>query len=207
MERIKLSNSILIDNYEEVDNYDLEKIIPNSGAEKLNGLIIRAYEMKFSQTANENGEVYSDGAFSDFINRYFVDKKFNIPVTLMHGRSFDDLVGRVLCCEVNSVGLYFVCYLPKSTPRYEQVKLALQEGLLQGLSKEGWATDYDMEQDGTLVVNQFDLLCVSLVDLPANGVNFEKLQEIKNATQFVDKRYCNGNDYINDVNDINDMFN
>lgn len=203
MKKIKLSNNILIDNYEEVDNYDLEKIVPNSGGDKLNGLIIRGYEMKFSQSANENGEVYSDGAFSDFITRYFVNKKFNIPVTLMHGRNFADLIGRVLCCEINSVGLYFVCYLPKNTPNYEYVKIALQEGLLQGLSKEGWATDYDWQDDGTMVVNQFDLLCVSLVDLPANGVNFEKLQEIKNATQFIDKRLKVGNEEDN----IDDMFN
>lgn len=203
MEKIKLTNDILIDNYEEVDNYDLERIVPNSGAEKLNGLIIRAYEMKFGQTANENGEVYSDDAFSDFIKRYFVDKNFNIPVTLMHGRSFEDLIGRVLCCEVNSVGLYFVCYLPKTTPRYQYVKTALQEGLLQGLSKEGWATDYDWKQDGTMVINNFDLLCVSLVDLPANGINFEKLQEIRNATQFIDK-----NPKIKSEKDsIDEMFN
>lgn len=202
MEKIKLTNDILIDNYEEVDNYDLERIVPNSGAEKLNGLIIRAYEMKFGQTANENGEVYSDDAFSDFIKRYFVDKKFNIPVTLMHGRNFDDLVGRVLCCEVNSVGLYFVCYLPKTTPRYQYVKTALQEGLLQGLSKEGWATDYDWKQDGTMEINHFDLLCVSLVDLPANGINFEKLQEIKNATQFFDKK-----PKTSEKDSIDDMFN
>lgn len=202
MEKIKLTNDILIDNYEEVDNYDLERIVPNSGAEKLNGLIIRAYEMKFGQTANENGEVYSDDAFSDFIKRYFVDKKFNIPVTLMHGRNFEDLVGRVLCCEVNSVGLYFVCYLPKFTARYEQIKLALQEGLLQGLSKEGWATDYDWKEDGTMVINQFDLLCVSLVDLPANGINFEKLQEIKNATHFIYKKTGKS-----EKDSIDDMFN
>lgn len=204
MEKIKLSNDILIDNYEEVDNYDLERIVPNSGAEKLNGLVIRAYEMKFGQTANENGEVYSDDAFSDFIKRYFVDKKFNIPVTLMHGRRFEDLIGRVLCCEVNSVGLYFICYLPKTALRYEHVKLALQEGLLQGLSKEGWATDYDWKEDGTMVINQFDLLCVSLVDLPANGINFEKLQEIKNATQFVDKKTKTGKSA---EDSIDDMFN
>lgn len=203
MKKIKLSNDILIDNYEEVDDYNLERIVPNSGAERLNGLIIRGYEMKFSQSVNENGETYSDDAFSDFINRYFVNKKFNIPVTLMHGRRFEDLIGRVLCCEINSVGLYFVCYLPKTTPRYEQVKTALQEGLLQGLSKEGWAVDYDWKEDGTMVVNQFDLLCVSLVDLPANGVNLEKLQEIKNATRFVDNRQ----EEKIDENNIDDMFN
>lgn len=202
MKKVKLSNDILIDNYEEVDNYDLTRIVPNSGGEKLNGLIIRGYEMKFNQSANENGEVYSDDAFSDFINRYFVGKRFNIPVTLMHGRSFDDLIGRVLCCEINSVGLYFVCYLPKATPRYEYVKMALQEGLLQGLSKEGWATEYDWKEDGTMVINQFDLLCVSLVDLPSNGVNLEKMQEIKNATQFIDSRKK-----ADEVSNIDDMFN
>ena len=74
---------------------------------------------------------------------------------------------------------------------------------MQGLSKEGWAVDYDWKEDGTMVVNQFDLLCVSLVDLPANGVNLEKLQEIKNATRFVDNRQ----EEKIDENNIDDMFN
>lgn len=199
MERKKIYNEVLIDSYEEVENLELSKIAQGEQG-KLNGLIVRGYEMKFNGGTNENGERYAEGAFSDFINRYFVEKKINIPLTLMHGRTFNDLVGRVLCCEVNSVGLYFVAYIPKGIKDYEAIKTAIKEGLIQGLSKEGWATDYDYNDKGEMIINKFDLLCVSLVDCPANGVIFEKTQEVKDATQFIDRREKT-------KNDIDDFFN
>lgn len=191
--KIALTNGVLIDNYEEVDNYDLTKIVPKANAEQLNGLIIRGYEMKFNNTANENGEIYTEACFDDFINRYFVGKGLNIPVTLMHGKRFEDLCGRVLSCEVNSVGLYFVVYVPKSTYFYERIKAALKEGILQGFSKEGWAVDYEWDKDNRFVVKEFELLNISLVDVPANGINFEKLQEtkIENATAFKPRKAAN----------------
>ncbi|MGJ1042671.1 hypothetical protein ACR77V_12600, partial [Staphylococcus epidermidis] len=74
----------------------------------------------------------------------------NMVVDLQHSEAVDDQVGRVIYLEVNTVGFYFVAYIPRSVARYEQVKNLLKEGILQGFSKYGYATDYEFNynQDG-----------------------------------------------------------
>lgn len=188
MEKIKINDAVLIDNYEEVENYELEKITHNpNDAQRLSGLIIRGYETKFAKGTNENREQYDPHCFDEFVEEYFVKNKLNIPVTLHHDN--DKLVGRVLCLEVNSVGFYFVVYIPKRIKLYDEIKTLIEEGLLQGLSKEGWATDYDykFKEDGSfdyMQINKMSICGVSLVAMPANGVGFEKTEEIKNQLQF-----------------------
>lgn len=186
----KLSDAVLIGSYEEVDNLELSTITKNSADNtRLNGLIIKGYETKFNNGTNENHERYTRECLDNFINEYFVKNKLNIPVTLMHGYEFKDLVGRVLVCEVNTTGFYFVVYIPKTLSIYPDIVTSLKEGLLQGFSKEGWATDYEEVFD-THGVWQYDLikemklLAVSLVACPANGLNFEKTQEIADATKY-----------------------
>lgn len=203
MEKIKINDAVLIDNYEEVDNYELEKITHNpTDAQRLSGLIIRGYEMKFAKGTNENREQYDPHCFDEFVEEYFVKNKLNIPVTLHHDN--DKLVGRVLCLEVNSVGFYFVVYIPKRIKLYDEIKTLIEEGLLQGLSKEGWATDYDykFKEDGSfdyMQINKMSICGVSLVAMPANGVGFEKTEEIKNQLQFKKLQ--------EDKNNIDEFFN
>ena len=65
----------------------------------------------------------------------------------------------------------------------------IEEGLLQGLSKEGWATDYEYiwKKDGSfdyMKINKMEIVSVSLVACPANGEPLERAEEIKNATHF-----------------------
>ena len=66
----------------------------------------------------------------------------------------------------------------------------LREGILQGFSKMGYATDwqYVWTDDGDFdyeLIKEFKLLRMSLVSTPANGIPFEKLQETKrNALAF-----------------------
>ena len=203
MEKIKINDAVLIDNYEEVDNYELEKITHNpNDAQRLSGLIIRGYETKFAKGTNENCEQYDPHCFDEFVEEYFVKNKLNIPVTLHHDD--DKLVGRVLCLEVNSVGFYFVIYIPKKIKRYDEIKTLIEEGLLQGLSKEGWAIDYDykFKEDGSfdyMQINKMSICGVSLVAMPANGVGFEKAEEIKNQLQFKKLQ--------EDKNNIDEFFN
>lgn len=203
MEKIKINDAVLIDNYEEVDNYELEKITHNpNDAQRLSGLIIRGYETKFAKGTNENAEQYDPHCFDEFVEEYFVKNKLNIPVTLHHDN--DKLVGRVLCLEVNSVGFYFIVYIPKRIKLYDEIKTLIEEGLLQGLSKEGWATDYDykFKEDGSfdyMQINKMSICGVSLVAMPANGVGFEKTEEIKNQLQFKKLQ--------EDKNNIDEFFN
>ena len=50
MEKIKIQDAVLIDNYEEVDNLELSKITHNpNDAQRLSGLIVRGYETKFAK--------------------------------------------------------------------------------------------------------------------------------------------------------------
>ena len=114
-------------------------------------------------------------------------------VDLQHSEAVDDQVGRVIYLEVNTVGFYFVAYIPRSVARYEQVKNLLKEGILQGFSKYGYATDYEFNynQDGYVEyveITEFRLCSVSLVTMPANPVGFESIGEpLKDGLQFVNK--------------------
>lgn len=209
MEKKRIHNDILIDNFDEVSDYPLQSIVPSAAnsAEKLEGLIIRGYEMKYDNRANENNERYTPDALKSFIKRYFVDKSLNIPVTLMHEQGFDALVGRVLCVELNSVGAYFVVYIPRSHRRYNDILVALREKLLQGFSKEGFATDYELDENNVFIIKEFELLAMSLVATPANGLTFEKLQKIENATSLIDKTKQEKKVNDGDNSDFDDMLN
>lgn len=178
MDKIKITDTVKIGSYEEVDNLKLSALTKNDqDYETLNGLIVKGYEMKWGKDSNTNGETYDKGAFDRFIDEYFVKGGFNMPVTINHSPALEDLAGRVLIIETNSVGFYFVVYIPKTYVNYHMVRNLLKEGLLQGFSKEGWATDYDFDDNGTMVIKEMVLTNVSIVSTPANGIKFEALKE------------------------------
>lgn len=188
-EKYKIQDAVLIGSYEEIDKKELSSITHNQDDKQiLDGLILRGYETKFNRT-NENGERYTKEALDDFLENYFIKNKLNMPLTIQHKDDIMHIVGRVLIVEVNSVGFYFVCYIPRAIPQYAHVKALIEEGVLQGLSKEGWATDfsYKFTKDGDVdyvQINKMDLLAMSIVTTPANAVTFERVQEIKNTLRF-----------------------
>lgn len=189
-------DQVLLGDWEEVPaGTDAQTIKPELAPEKLDGLIIKGYEMKFGKT-NENGERYDKGAFDDFIKSYFVDGKLNMPVDINHEGYCNWLAycGRVLYIEVNNVGFYFAVYIPRTYPDYDRVLWALKNGIIQGFSKEGFVgwNDYKIKykDDGTFdyeLILKMSVVSVSLVCTPANGIAFEKMQETKNALVFNNK--------------------
>lgn len=189
-EKKLIENSVPFGSWEEVENIPLSAVTKNDkDTERLNGLVIRGYEMKFD-VVNENGEKYEKGAFDKFIKRYFVDNRLNMPVDVQHCQNWDCLAGRVLLIEVNTVGFYVVAYIPRTYVHYEHIKNLIKEGILQGFSKMGWATDYEFmykrggEYDYTLI-KEMDILSVSLVATPANRLAFEKIGEtVANALRY-----------------------
>lgn len=209
MERKLITDEILIGKWEEVTELPTSDITnDDSDRSHLNGLLVYGYEMKFGRI-NENQEKYDPACFDEFIHKYFVANKLNIPVDVMHGRTFDDLVGRVIYCETNTTGFYFVCYIPRCVPRYEHIKSLLHEGIIQGFSKCGWATEWEdkYNNDGSLAyiyITQMQLLSVSLVATPANGLGFEKKKELRNETRFVARR--DGDDSCNNDDQLKDFF-
>lgn len=188
-DKIKIQDTTLIGDWNEVTDYELSKITKkDTDTQRLNGIIIKGYETKFSRV-NENGERYEPGCLDKFIQSYFIDNGLNMVVDVQHGYGIDDQVGRVVYLETNTVGFYFVAYIPKTVSRYEQIRNLLAEGILQGFSKCGWATDYDWEyeRDGseTFVVKEMSILSVSLVTSPANAIPFESVGEtIENRLEY-----------------------
>lgn len=181
-----LCNAVTIGDWEDV------KGIPTSQLTKrdedtalLDGLIIRGYEMEWDKT-NENYERYAKDAFDKFINDYFIDRGFNLVVDIEHaGLDPQWLAGRVIYAEINSRGMYYIVYIPRTYVHFDMVRNLLQEGILQGFSKMGYATDWEDvwdKQTGEFMyqlIKEFKLLAMSLVSAPANGMQFEKLQEVK----------------------------
>ena len=189
MEKKKIKNTVLFGDYKKVKGLPLSDIVSGVDSdEKLDGIILRGYETKFASDVNENGEVYQKGCLDKFINRYFVENGLNMVVDIQHNEQ--RLCGRVLVIEVTAEGFYFVVYLPRRLKGFEEVKVLLEEKILQGFSKEGWAIDYTFEgKEGEeyMLIKEMEIVSISLVASPANGVVIEKAQEIKNATTFINE--------------------
>lgn len=186
-------DGVLLGDWEEVSGLPLSSVTKkDTDTATLDGLIIKGYETKFNVT-NENGERYAPNCLDAFVKKYFIEHELNMVVDLMHGLDIDSQIGRVIYLEVNTVGFYFVAYIPRSVARYEQVKALLREGILQGFSKMGWATDYEFRytKNGDfdfVQINEFQLCSVSLVTMPANAIPFEAIGEpIKDGLQFVNR--------------------
>lgn len=194
-ERLPLVDAVKIGKYEEVDDLDLETIT-RAGEDKgtkLNGLLVYGYETKFADGTNANGERYAKEALDTFVEEYYKKRKLNMPLTIQHRNDLGHLAGRVLILEVDSVGFYFVAYVPKSYRYYADVKAMIEEGVLQGLSKEGWSTKGKMfyTKDGSFdyyLVEEMEILAVSLVTTPANGNPLEKAREIKDALTYIKRQ-------------------
>lgn len=190
-----IRENVLLGDWEEVQGVEAQTIKPELAPEKLDGLIIKGYEMKFGKT-NENGEQYDVTAFDEFIKRYFVDGRMNMPVDVNHQgwQDWRSYCGRVLYIEVNSVGFYFAAYVPRTYPEYDRLLWALKNGIIQGFSKEGFVgyDDYDLvwNADGTFdheQIHKMNVVSVSLVCTPANGLPFEQMKETRNALYFENK--------------------
>lgn len=186
-------DAVLIGSWEEVQGVEAQTLNKDLKPESLDGLILRGYEMRWD-TTNENGERYEPTAFDDFILDYFVDRGLNMPVDINHEgwQNWRAYCGRVLYIETNSVGFYFVVYVPRTFANYDELRDMLKNGILQGFSKEGWATDweYRYKEDGSFdyeLIKKMKVVSVSIVTTPANGIEFEKMQEIKNALVYKNK--------------------
>lgn len=190
-----IREQVLLGDWEEVQGINAQTLNKNLAPESLDGLILKGYEMKFGQT-NENGEQYEPTAFDEFIQRYFVEGKLNMPVDINHQGWHDwhACCGRVLYIEVNTVGFYFVVYVPRVFEGYEALKWRLQQGIIQGFSKEGYVDwdgyEYRWKEDGSFdyeLIKKINVISVSLVFTPANGLPFEQMRETRNALVFANR--------------------
>lgn len=188
MQKIKINDTTRLGSWEEVEKISAADITKNENDYNiLNGIILRGYETKFADGVNENGEMYSKNSIDNFIQRYFVDRKMNMPVDIEHDHRPEWLAGRVLSIENNDTGFYFISYIPKTFMHYNTVLHLLQEGILQGFSKEGYGEGEIVNEKGKepyLLISKMDILRVSLVSMPANRNKFDNMQLTKNILQY-----------------------
>lgn len=177
-DKIKITNAVKLGEWREVEGISL----PDS-TETFDGLIISGKEMLFAGR-NFNGEAYAPTAFDNFINAYFIKHELNMPVNVMHDSRPEWLVGRVVSMEVSEDGVSYMVYIPRTIANYATVKTLLANGILQGFSKEGYATTFDFVKDDDtgeeyIYVTDMWITAVSLVDVPANGLKFDSTEETK----------------------------
>ena len=195
MDIYEVKDTTKINDFKEVEKLELSKITRNEGdKELLTGLIISGFEMKFGKI-NENREMFESTCIDDYMKNYFVKNKLNVPVTLLHNGDLNHLVGRVLVVETSTTGFYFTIYIPRGVTGYDDIKLKIKEGILQGFSKEGWADEYEVKytKDGAfdyILIKKLIFASLSVVSTPANSLRFDKIGEtanIINSTKFVNK--------------------
>jgi phage head maturation protease len=195
MDIYEVKDTTKINDFKEVEKLELSKITRNEGdKELLTGLIISGFEMKFGKI-NENSEMFESTCIDDYMQNYFVKNKLNVPVTVLHRYDLFHLVGRVLVIETSTTGFYFTVYIPRGVTGYDDIKLKIKEGILQGFSKEGWADEYEVKytKDGEfdyVLIKKLIFASLSIVSTPANSLRFDKIGEtanIINSTKFVNK--------------------
>lgn len=193
MEKHIIRDTVLIGDWQDVQALPLSSITKRADdVELLDGIIVKGYEMKWEVT-NENGEMYEQGCFDDFISRYYLANGLNVVLDVQHDERPEWLVGRALYIETNSVGFYIVGYIPREDPSFAAVKSKLKNGILQGFSKCGIVEDgeWRYKKDGSFdyeLIKKISLLSISLVATPANGVPFEEVAETrKNRLEYVNK--------------------
>lgn len=176
-EKIYIENTAKIGDWKEVKGIKQSEITNNDADTAiLDGMLVYGYEMRW-EGVNENGQTYAPNAFDKFIDEYFIANGLNMKVTVEHSQLVDDLAGRVIYLERNDKGIYFVAYIPRTYVNYVRERNLLREGILQGFSKEGWATDYSFDENGVMIINEMKMSAVSIVSSPANRMKFETVNE------------------------------
>lgn len=120
-------------------------------------------------TANLNGEIYQSDSYDEFIASYYEAQGLNLPLTLMHGGGWQDIAGKVTAVEKDAEGLTITAVILRNLPNFDHVMALVDAGLLQGVSDEGFATDFVFNDDkeGTVTIRKACIMGVSLVTTPA----------------------------------------
>ena len=69
------------------------------------GDIMISAQLKRWGEVNQNGEIYTEEAYEQFINDYYIKGNLNVPFTLMHGWGVENIIGRVDSMKSDEKGL------------------------------------------------------------------------------------------------------
>ena len=139
-------------------------IVAEDGSEK--GIEVKGFVTSFAD-GNENGMRFDRKSYDKCIVEYFEKNEINIPIDLMHIRDMFHLAGVCKKFQKKQDGVEITVFIPKGVYFYGLIKTLIDNGVLQGFSNYGWITNWT-EKDGVLVVLDFRLVSISLVDVPAD---------------------------------------
>lgn len=141
-------------------------ITADDGSEK--GIEVKGYLTKFGET-NFNGFNFDKKSYDQCINEYFEKNDLNIPIDLMHSRDALHLAGICNKFQKKNDGVEITAFIPKGIYFYNLIKILIDNGILQGFSNYGFISDYDFDRaSDSLIVKSFQLISISLVDVPAD---------------------------------------
>lgn len=176
MEKIKVKNYV---SFTPTENKKPYKVRMGDNGEEL-GIEIRGAVTQFD-TVNENGFIFDKQSYDRCVAEYFEKNNFNIPVDVMHQMTFEHTIGRAEKFSKDEKGVTMLAFIPKGQQIYEEIKTKLDWGILQGFSNCGFITKGNFNDDGTVNVEDFQLLSVSLVSTPADIT----AKFIANKTDFI----------------------
>lgn len=133
------------------------------------GLTVTA-RLKVWSKRNLNAETYEPTAYDEFITDYYGRGDLNMPLTLMHGQRVEDIIGKVTTIEKDEEGLTVTAQVMDGLPMSETVKTLISAGVLQGMSDEGYADDFDYDEKDGFRIRKAAMLAISLVTTPAESL-------------------------------------
>lgn len=144
------------------------------------GIEVSGKVTEFNVT-NENGLKFDKKSYDACISDYFEKHGLNIPIDIMHVRDAQHLAGVAKKFIKRSDGVEVTAFIPKGVYFYGLIKTLIDNGVLQGFSNYGCMRDCEWSrEDEAVVVKEFFLISISLVDVPADT----STKFIKNATDF-----------------------
>lgn len=160
--------------------YYQNAVIYSSTEDTADGLRIRA-KLKSWNTTNLNGYNFAKNSYDDFIAEYYEKYGYKVPLTLMHGHSFADIVGEVTLLDNREDGLYCEAIIFADYPQFGWLKKLVKSRILGGVSDDGFLLDYSEDAaTGAILVEKAQIMNVSIVTTPAEPL--AKVEEVRNTT-------------------------
>lgn len=120
--------------------------------------------LKVFGRANSNGDMAAPEAYDQFIQEYYSEGGFCLPLCFMHDERH--IVGTVERIERDEERMTVHCRLFPSAPDYEYISELVNNGTLGGVS-DGSLCRGEYQADGSFSISEAQLLEVSLVTVPA----------------------------------------
>lgn len=119
---------------------------------------------------NANGMAFRSESYDRFVTDYFQRNDLNVPVCLDHiDNDIRLAAGHVSRMEKTADGVVMTAFVPRYAYYYDLIKSMIEGGDYQGFSNCGGVAAGEWDEQGNLVISDFELLHVAIVRTPADA--------------------------------------